>query len=181
MLRCILGERKSGKSEFVEEQVKGRAGSILYAATLPNLNIYKEVIARHRERRPRFWDCIELFEMTAREIAAFPYPDYRYVIIDNLSYYVLFQRFHNAKVFLRECDERFLSLIDKMAMDRNTTACFIDTPIEEELLKCIDEEGVIRKLFIKILDKSQVIERFYHGGTVCQMSVENGKDYIFRT
>lgn len=181
MLRCILGERKSGKSVFAEEQIKKKEGSTLYVATLPNLSIYEEVIARHQKRRPGFWRCIELFNMSAREIAAFPYTDYRYVVIDNLSYYVLFQRYYNGDVFLQEWDERFLSLIHKLAADSNTMVYAVDAPVEGGILEHIDKEKIICRLFSKILDESQIIERFYYGGTVCRLTAEEGKDYLFRT
>ncbi len=181
MLRCILGERKSGKSVFAEEQIKKKAVSTLYVATLPNLSIYEEVIATHQKRRPGFWDCIELFEMSVREIGAFPYRDYRYVMIDNLSYYVLFQRYYNADAFLQEWDERFLFLIHKLAADRNTTVYAVDAPMEGGILEHIDEEKIICRLFSKILDESQIIERFYHGGAVRRLTAEEGKKYLFQT
>lgn len=180
MVTCILGERKSGKSIFAEEQVKKKDGNVLYVATLPNLKIYEDVIARHQERRPLCWDQIELFEMAADQIADFPYQDYSHVIVDNLSYYMLFQRFHNGDSFLQKCDGRFFALIDKMAENRDTAVYFIDTPMEKEMLKSIDEEGIIERLFIKILDKSQMTGHFYSSGKICPLSAEEGKDYLFR-
>lgn len=181
MLKCILGERNSGKSIFVEEQLKKKNMSVLYVATLPDLTIYNDIIARHRQRRPSSWDCIELFEMTAPQIADFPYQDYGLVMIDNLSYYLLFQRIHNEDAFLRECDERFFLLIDKMAGDESMTACFVDTPFDKDILTKVDKEGMIENLFIKILNQSQIVERFYCQGRVCQLSIKEGKDYLFHT
>lgn len=181
MLKCILGERNSGKSIFVEEQIKKKDMSVLYVATLPNLTIYNEIIAKHRQRRPPSWDCIELFEMTVPQIMDFPYQDYGQVMIDNLSYYLLFQRIHNENAFIQECDERFFLLIDKIAGNQSMAACFVDTPFNKDILEKVDKQGMIKSLFIKILDKSQIIERFYCQGRVCQLSVKEGMDYLFRT
>lgn len=179
MLKCILGERKSGKSIFVEEQMKKESGNVLYVATLPDLTIYQETIVRHQERRPPFWDCIELFEMSAKQIKDFPYHNYRQVMIDNLSYYMLFQRVHNEAAFLREWDEGFFLLIDEMARNQSMTVYFVDTPFEKDILKRIDKEGIIKNLFIKILDSSQMIERFYHREKVYQITTKEGNDYLF--
>ena len=181
MFWCILGERKSGKSVFVENRVKKTDNKALYIATLPELKMYKEIINAHQKRRPSSWECVELLEMSAEEILTYPYQKYQNVILDNLSYYALFQLCYNKEEFIKKCDERVLALIDRIAADSATTLYFIDTPINQDMFEHEDKNGVIRQLFARILDKAGVIERFYSGGTVCRPTVEEGKKYLFRT
>ena len=161
MFWCILGERKSGKSVFVENRVKKTDNKALYIATLPELKMYKEIINAHQKRRPSSWECVELLEMSAEEILTYPYQKYQ--------------------EFIKKCDERVLALIDRIAADSATTLYFIDTPINQDMFEHEDKNGVIRQLFARILDKAGVIERFYSGGTVCRLTVEEGKKYLFRT
>jgi len=181
MLRCTLGERKSGKSVFIEEQVKRIDKEALYIATLPDLNRYKETIRAHQRRRPSSWECIELFKMPIEEMLAYPYENYQNVILDNLSYYILFQLYFNADGFLRRCDEKIFSLIDRAAGHDRTMFYMIDTPIHRDVLEEDDETGIVRRLFTRILDKAMIIERFYKEDTVRQMSPEEGKKYLFHT
>lgn len=181
MIRCLLGERKSGKSVFIEKRVIKTDNKALYIATLPALKMYEEVISRHQERRPASWECIELFKMSADEMLAYPYHTFQNVILDNLTYYVLFQLYYRKDDFVRECDGRFFSLIDAIAADSYITCHLIDTPIEQSVLSKEDETGIIRSLFSHILDQAAVVERFYSEDMIFRMKMEEGKDYFFRT
>lgn len=181
MIKVTLGERKIGKSVFIEDQIKKTDKGALYIATLPDLNRYKETIKRHQERRPSSWQSIELFKMTVEEMLTYSYDSYRNVILDNLSYYLLFQLYFNANEFLRECDERFFSLIDAAAEDDNVTFYIIDTPIPQDVLEEDDETGIIRGLFTRILDKAMLIERFYNEDTIARLSLQEGKKYLLHT
>ena len=180
MVRCLLGERKSGKSVYAENQVRKIGGRILYIATLPELKMYRKVIQEHQKRRPASWMCIELFKMSAYEILTYPYHDFRSVILDNLTYYLLFQVYFQRENFLRMCDGRFLSLIDQVAGNDYTTVYFVDTPLEPQLLVDADETGVIEGLLDQVLNQAVRIERFYSEDKICRMTLEEGKRYLFR-
>lgn len=52
MWNCILGERKTGKSVYIENRVKEIDTEALYIATLPNIKRYQSVIEQHKNRRP---------------------------------------------------------------------------------------------------------------------------------
>lgn len=179
MLRCTLGERNSGKSVFVEDQIKKMGGKTLYIATLPDLGIYSEIISRHQKRRPSFWRCAELFKMTAGEISTYPYQDFRNVILDNLSYYILFQLYFNGDEFARQCGGIFVPLIDKAAADSGSTLYVIDTPIDWGMVGNEEEGRLVREAFNEVLDRAATIDRFYSGGRIRRMSVWEGKDYLF--
>lgn len=178
MIRCILGERKSGKSVFVENRIKETGQSALYIATLPDLERYQEKIKAHQIRRPQSWQCLELFQLTMGEILAFPYHDYRHVLLDNLSYYLLWQLYYNEEELLRTCDRRIFSFLDKMAAYEHTTFYIVDTPLQRDILEEDDKTGIIRRLFTKILGKAAVIERFVNDNTVYRMNLEEGKQYL---
>lgn len=178
MFWCVLGERKSGKSVYVENRVKKTDSRALYIATLPELQMYREIIKAHQRRRPASWDCMELLEMSAEEILAYPYQRFQNVILDNLSYYTLFQLCYNREGFLKKYDERFLSLVDRMAEDSGTIIYFIDTPLNQDMFAYEDENGVVRQLFARILDRAAVIERFYSADRVCRIPAEEGKKYL---
>ena len=179
MIRCILGERKIGKSVYVENYVKEQDEKALYIATLPPIKLYQEIINIHRKRRPLTWECIELFQMSIDEILTFPYQGFRNVILDNLSYYVLFQMQTRKETFIHECDGRIFSLIDKFAADKNTTVHFVDTPIQTEILVLQDENRIIRRLFDDILEKAVVIERYHSKDIIFPMTIEGAKIYFF--
>ena len=181
MLRCLLGERKSGKSVFVENQVKLIDKKALYIATLPDLCRYQETIMAHQKRRLSSWNCVELFKMSIEEMLTYPYNNYQNVILDNLSYYLLFQLYYNEDEFIRQCDNRVFSFINEIAKNDNTTVYIIDTPIYQDVLEEDDKTGIIRRLFTQILDKAAVIERFYDNAVICCMSKEEGKQYLFHT
>lgn len=178
MFKCILGERKSGKSVHVENVVKGKDTNALYIATLPRLRRYQEIINTHRKRRPSTWECVELIQMSKEDILAFPYLNYRNVILDNLSYYVFFMMYFKKAEFMKNCDERIFSLIDMIAVDSDTTFYFVDTPIHQDMFETVDDNGIIKRLFTGILDKAAVIERYCSSETVCPMTVNEGKKYL---
>lgn len=177
MFTCILGDRKLGKSIFVEDHIKQTDRNALYIATLPRLKMYEDTIREHQSRRLSSWDCVELFNMSAEEMLIFPYENYRNVILDNLSYYVLFQIYSNKSDFVRKCDERFISLIDKIAMEKNTMVYFIDTPFHSDIFKI--ENGITGKLFSRILEKAITIMKFMNKETISELTVEEGKKYLF--
>lgn len=179
MFTCLLGERNSGKSVFAEEKIKNEDEQALYIATLPELEMYREMIGRHQKRRPSSWKCIELFKMSMDEILAYPYQNYRNIILDNLSYYLLFQLYYNKDGFWQKCDERVFSLIDRLASDSGTMVYVIDTPIGQELS---GEEGrAVCRIFTDILDKSVSIQRFFYKDKVIGMTAEEGKAYLLCT
>ena len=149
MIRCVLGERKSGKSVYVENQVKEKDEKALYIATLPKLHIYQEIINIHQSRRPSTWECVELFQMSAEEILSFRYENYRNVILDNLSYYLWLRLYFYRNRFVQEYDERVIALFDRIAANNNTTIYFVDTPLHEEVVE--DDNGFIRRVFTRIL------------------------------
>lgn len=176
MFRCVLGERKSGKSVYVENDIKKTDNHALYIATLPRLTIYEKTIQSHKERRPPSWDCMELFEMSAEEILEYPYQNYANVILDNLSYYVLFQMYYNKDEFVRKCDERFISLIDQIAVENNTMVHFVETPLHQDIFEI--ENGITNWIFSRILEKAVMINMFYDEKNVCTLTVKEGKDYL---
>lgn len=178
MFKCILGERKSGKSIYVENLVKKQDPNALYIATLPRLKMYQEVISTHRKRRLSTWKCVELIQMSKEDILTFPYMDYRNVILDNLSYYVFFMMYLKKDEFLKECDKTIFSLIDRIAMDDTTIIYLVDTPIHQDMFEMVDDNGIIKRLFTRMLDKAIVIERYYNNKTVSTMTVEEGKNYL---
>lgn len=180
MFRCILGERGSGKSVFVENMVKEMDSHALYIATLDKEERYWHIIDRHRKRRPDSWECIELFEMKADEILTYPYWNFRNVILDNLSYYVLLQIYTNKEAFIRECAGRGFSLVRQIAEDKNTMFYIVDTPLreQEEFLEK-DEKQLVRQLFWDILYRAEAIERFYAGEILDRMTAKEGKKYLF--
>lgn len=180
MIRCLLGERKSGKSVYIENHVKKMGGRILYIATLPELRMYKEVIKEHQERRPVSWVCIELFKMSAYEMLTYPYGNFRSIILDNLTYYLLFQLYFQRENFLGKCEEGFFSLISRIARNSNTTVYFVDTPVEPYLLVDAYELQVIPGLLNHILTEANAIERYYSDNKICKMTLEEGKRYLFR-
>ena len=178
MFECILGERKSGKSVYVENLVKMKDPNALYIATLPRIKMYQEVISTHQKRRPSTWKCVELIQMSTEDILIFPYLNYKNVILDNLSYYVFFMIYLKKAEFMRGCDQRIFSLIDRIAMDDDTTIYLVDTPIHQDMFEMVDDNGIIKRLFAEILDKAVVIERYYSSEMVFPMTVEEGKSYL---
>lgn len=176
MLRCVLGERKIGKSIYVENWVKNTDIKALYVATLPQLEIYEKTISEHQKRRPHSWECIELFRMTAEEILTYPYQDYRNIILDNLSYYVMFQVYSNKDELMRKCDERFILLIDRIAKEKETMVHFIDTPVHQDIFEV--ENGITRRLFSEILEKAVEIERFYGKDKISTLNIKEAKSYF---
>lgn len=179
MIQCILGERETGKSVFVEEQVKKIDKNALYIATLPGWDMYQDVIQRHKQRRPSTWDCIEIMDKPPDQIFAYPFWNYRNVILDNLSYYVLFQICTNENVFFHEFYNGFLSLIDQLSASENTMVYMIDTPLKEWEPLAKDEKEIIYQIFFSILHKAKKIEKYHQGNMVCQITEEEGKDYFF--
>lgn len=176
MFKCILGERKSGKSVYVEKYIKKMDKHALYVATLPRLTIYEKTIQSHKERRPSSWNCVELFDMSAEEILEYPYQNYQNVILDNLSYYVLFQLYYNKNEFIRKCDGRFVSLIDRIAAESRTTVHFIETPLHQDIFEI--ENGIADRIFSRILEKSVLIERFYDEEKICTLTIQEAKEYL---
>lgn len=148
----------------------------LYVATLPRLTIYEKTIQSHKERRPSSWNCVELFDMSAEEILEYPYQNYQNVILDNLSYYVLFQLYYNKNEFIRKCDGRFVSLIDRIAAESRTTVHFIETPLHQDIFEI--ENGIADRIFSRILEKSVLIERFYDEETICTLTIQEAKEYL---
>lgn len=181
MFKCILGERESGKSVFVEDQIKKRDKKVLYIATLPNLKIYTEIIQRHQKRRPFTWECVELFEMSTKEILTYPYLNYKNVILDNLSYFLLFQIHTNRNNFWQMYEQSIFSLLDKIAEDHYTTFHIVDTPISLDIYEHEDKNRIFQQIFSKILDRAKVIERFYNENRICQLTVVEAKNYLFYT
>lgn len=179
MFKCTLGERNSGKSIFIENQVKRIDPNALYVATLPELEMYQNIISRHQKRRPALWDCIELFKMRKEEILTYPFQKYRNVILDNLSYYILFQIYFNKDNFINKLDERSFSFINQIAMDSSTIFYFIDTPINQNKLKDKYEKNIVRHFFAQILDKAAVIDKFYNENMIYQITSEEAKNYLF--
>lgn len=164
---------------FIERQTEKTKGGVLYIATLPELKRYRETIRLHRERRPVSWECIELFKMSADEMLTYPYHDFRSVILDNLTYYLLFQLYFHKEAFLQTCDDRFLSLIAQLSGSCHTTVYFVDTPVAPEMLADEDERGTVRGLLNQILNQAVSIERFYSNDKICGMTLEEGKEYLF--
>ena len=157
MIQCILGEREIGKSIFVENQVKTIDKNALYIATLPEWDMYRDVIQRHRQRRPSTWDCIELMNMLPCQIITYPFLNYRNVVLDNLSYYVLYQVCANDNVFFRELYSDFLILFDQVAISKNTMVYLIDTPLIQWKFLDKDEKKMIYQIFFSILDRKSVV------------------------
>lgn len=176
MWRCVLGERKTGKSIYVENQIKKTNTETLYIGTLPQLKIYEKTISDHQKRRPPSWECVELFRMTAEEILTYPYQIYQHIILDNLSYYMLFQLYSNKDEFVQKCDERFILLIDSLAKEKNTMVHFIDTPVHPDIFE--DKTGIICKLFSLILEKAVTIERFYNMDKTRTLNINKAKSYF---
>lgn len=171
-----MGERKTGKSIYVENQIKKMDDKALYIATLPPLEMYQKTITDHQKRRPSSWKCVELFRLTAEEILTYPYQNYQHIILDNLSYYVLFQMYENRDEFVRKCDENFSLLVDRIGKEKGTMVHFIDTPLHQDIFEI--ENGITRRLFSNILESAVTIERFYNKDEVCILNVKQAKRYF---
>ena len=179
MFWCVLGERGTGKSVFVENRIKEIDNHALYIATLPVWDMYQDVIQRHQQRRPSTWECIELIDMLPDQIFTYPFLNYRNVVLDNLSYFVLYQICTNRDVFLCEFYNRLLSLIGKIAVNKNTTVHLIDTPLRQQDLLEKNEREMIFFFFFAIFHKAEKIERYYKGDILHQITEEEGKNYFF--
>ena len=114
--------------------------------------------------------------MSAEEILEYPYQDYQNVILDNLSYYVLFQMYYNKNEFIRKCDGRFVSLIDRIAAENKTTVHFIETSLHQDIFEI--ENGITDQLFSRILEKAVLIERFYDEEKICTLTIKEAKEYL---
>lgn len=180
MWKGLLGERGSGKSVYIENYVKKIDQGALYIATLPELKLYRSAIIRHKKRRPSTWKCIELFKMTREEILTFPYFDYRNIILDNLSYYILYQIYFNLEEFNAGYDENIILLIKEIASDDATIVYFIDTPVDMDVLD-VREKGVVLHFFNAIFENAESIEKFQNEEKVYTMAVEEAKKYFFHT
>lgn len=180
MWKCLLGERKSGKSVYIENYVKGINSETLYIATLPDLEMYRPAIIQHKKRRPPSWKCIELFNMDRKEILSFPYSNYRNIILDNLSYYILYQIYFHWEAFRAGCNEDVLSLIEKIATDVSATVYFIDTPINMDVLDSREQRFVLH-FFNTIFEKADWIKKFVNKKNVCTLAVNEAKKYFFHT
>lgn len=179
MWKCLLGERNSGKSLYIENYVKETDAEALYIATLPELEIYKPAIIRHQKRRPLTWKCIELFKMNRAEILDFPYTGYRNIILDNLSYYILYQIYFHWEEFRAGCNEDIFLLIKKIASDAAAIVYFIDTPVDMDVLDSM-EQRLVLLFFNAIFEKACSIEKFHNEKKVDTLSVDEAKKYFFR-
>ena len=113
------------------------------------------------------------------QIFTYPFLNYRNVILDNLSYYVLYHICMNRNVFFHEFYNGFLSLIDHIAVSKSTTVYLIDTPLSQWGFLEKDEKELIYQIFFSILHKAEKIQRYYKGDIVCQITEEKGIDYFF--
>ena len=180
MWKCLLGERKSGKSVYIENHIKETDQDALYIATLPELKLYRSAIMRHKQRRPLTWKCIELFKMDREEILDFPYSNYRNIILDNLSYYILYQIYFRWEVFCAKCNEDFLFLIEEFASYDSTTVYFIDTPVNMDVLDS-REQSLVLHFFNTIFEKAGCIEKFENEKMVYTLALDEAKKYFFHT
>lgn len=178
MWNCVLGERKSGKSVYIEDQVKAADGEALYIATLPDLERYKSTIMQHKERRPVSWKCIELFKMSVEEILGYPYLDFRNILLDNLSYFILYNLYFNKERFLEKCDDRIFFLLETLAQTEDTVVHLIDTPVKMNVLYD-DEKGCIVSLFNSIFDRTVKMEKFNNNREIRLLTIEEGKRYFY--
>lgn len=181
MIRCILGERNSGKSVYAENLVKDHGGNALYVATLPKIDIYKEKIRIHKERRPSDWDWIELFEMPSENIFVYPYHKYENILLDNLSFYVLYQISANPEELLAAFDEWFVPLLDQLEASGYSTLYIIDTPVRPGCFRNEWESEIFQQFFFQILRKADSIERFHKGCPADSLSREEAVNYLFHS
>lgn len=178
MWNCILGERKTGKSVYIENRVKEIDTEALYIATLPNIKRYQSVIEQHKNRRPSTWKCMDLFRLSAEEIRDYPYLEYKNIILDNLSYFLLYQIYFRKERFLEQCNDNFFALIEMLAQTKTTTVYLIDTPVRMGLLE-EDERIWITYIFDSILEGAVKLEKFHDDGTTSILTVQESKTYFY--
>ncbi|HEV7745665.1 MAG TPA: bifunctional adenosylcobinamide kinase/adenosylcobinamide-phosphate guanylyltransferase [Pyrinomonadaceae bacterium] len=90
MLSLIIGQPRSGKSEYAERIVSNRAGSTVYVGTLPNFPVWRDTIRRHESRRPDSWDLLELIGNPERdtELILEALDQYQNILLDGIMVYV---------------------------------------------------------------------------------------------
>ncbi len=180
MWKCILGKRKIGKSIYVEKIIKKREGTVLYITTLPELKKYENTIQTHKMRRPDSWAVIDLFKMSIEDILSFPYHNYANIMLDNFSYYLLYNLYFNEWGYISLIETDICRIIDNISIDAKMMVYFVDTPID---LKMLDKYGqqVVFCLYNHIFKCSSTIEWFEREEVQIPLSLNETKKifYIF--
>lgn len=133
MLHFIIGEARSGKSEHAERLAAGWHGTTVYVGTLFLSDRCEEAIKRHKARRPRQWQLIELVGNPETDVSLLStaLADYRNVLLDGLAFYIT-QLFTIFDIQPHELRGHALSLIRQFA-DHDGEVIVVDQPVPPAL------------------------------------------------